>query len=169
MALSHFAIVSGRRGWKVTISTRCHRCRYCLPVFSLISHRTWNSAGRMRWQFNVCFLQKPSINCSCITTDRNHSIQISANTLQQLVMGQQSTVVQLSMKKFHDSSSPQKSPHAISLLVPECTLSKISCKSSHYLFSNPCNWQRKNDKPRLIKISTFVNVIKSNAQSKNTS
>jgi len=33
IALSHFAIVSG--GWKVTISTRCHRCRYCLPVFSL--------------------------------------------------------------------------------------------------------------------------------------
>lgn len=32
-----------------------------LPVFSLISHRTLNSAGFMRWQLRVCFLHYPKI------------------------------------------------------------------------------------------------------------
>lgn len=27
-----------------------------LPVFSLISHKTLNKAGFIRWQFNACFL-----------------------------------------------------------------------------------------------------------------
>jgi len=47
---------SGMVNWSLT-KFQFRRANSFVPVFSLISQSTWNSAGRMRWQLSVCFLR----------------------------------------------------------------------------------------------------------------
>lgn len=107
-----------------------------LPVFSLISQRTLNKAGFIRWQFSVCFLKE---KCSMPITETQEVSGNQSMSRLQLQHKKMNTPYIMNSSVFQPTSNTLKTTPSLGLYAKAVYISTFLHFFTHSCFWTFCN------------------------------